>query len=184
RAEHERDPLRPAIPLAGLRAAVPDWAPGALADAVLRRLVEKGALVAEEGGLRDPEHRPTLSPDQERAAARLVEVLTSADLAPPFVEELPADLADRRDLWSLLHRLEADGALRKVSDTLYVGADVLRAAEERVRSTLGGRSGLGPADFREALAVSRKHLLPLLNYFDVQGVTLRRDDGRTVAPRG
>src|SRR5690606_30799446 len=161
RAEHERDPLRPAIPLAGLRAAVPDWAPGALADAVLRRLVEKGALVAEEGGLRDPEHRPTLSPDQERAAARLVEVLTSADLAPPFVEELPADLADRRDLWSLLHRLEADGALRKVSDTLYVGADVLRAAEERVRSTLGGRSGLGPADFREALAVSRKHLLPL-----------------------
>jgi selenocysteine-specific elongation factor len=181
RSEHERNSLRPAIPLASLRAVVPDWAPGALADAVLRRLADAGALVVEEGGMRDPEHRPTLSPDQERATARLVEVLTAAELAPPFVEELPADLTARPDLWSLLHRLESDGVLRKVSDTLYVGAGAIQAAEERVRATLGGRSGLGPSDFRDALAVSRKHLIPLLNYFDVQGVTLRRDDGRTVS---
>jgi len=48
---------------------------------------------------------------------------------------------------------------------------------------LGGREGLGPADFRDVLPVSRKHLIPILNYFDGAGVTLRDADGRSV-PQG
>ena len=37
-----------------------------------------------------------------------------------------------------------------------------------------------PADFREVLPVSRKHLIPLLNFFDGAGVTLRDAEGRSV----
>ncbi len=51
---------------------------------------------------------------------------------------------------------------------------------ERIRESLGGRSDLGPAAFRDALPVTRKHLIPLLNYFDGLGVTLRRGEGRDV----
>jgi len=46
---------------------------------------------------------------------------------------------------------------------------------------LGGREGLGPADFREVLPVTRKHLLPILVYLDTRGVTQRLDDGRRVS---
>src|SRR5690606_29641782 len=179
-AEHERDPLRAVVPRAALRASLPDWAPAGLADAVLKTLEAEGRVVSEEGGVRDPEHRVRLTPEQERASERLRGIYAEGGLAPPFVEELPEDLARRNDLWSLLHRLEAEGALRKVSDSLYVDADAVAAAEERVRRLLGGRSGLGPADFREALDVSRKHLLPLLNHFDTIGLTLRIGDGRSV----
>ena len=50
----------------------------------------------------------------------------------------------------------------------------------RVRQRLGGRSGLGPADFREVVDVSRKHLIPILEYLDLLGVTVRQEHGRAV----
>ena len=39
---------------------------------------------------------------------------------------------------------------------------------------------LGPADFRDVLSVSRKHLIPLLNHFDGSGVTVRHGAARAV----
>ena len=177
---HGRDPLRVAVPLARLRSAVPDWAAPGLADGVLEELMEERLLVREDGGVRAPAHEPRLAADQEAAVGHLRTVLTNGGLAPPFVEELPAELAGRADLWSLLHWLEREGAVEQVADDLYVSSDALRAAEARVREALGGREGLGPADFREALDVTRKHLIPLLNYLDVRGVTLRLADGRSV----
>ncbi|MEX2467181.1 MAG: selenocysteine-specific translation elongation factor [Gemmatimonadota bacterium] len=178
--EHERDPLRATVPLAAIRTAIPDWAPGGLADSVITELSAEGALSAERGGVRLPDHTPSLTPDQEGASAMLRELVAEGGLAPPFVDELPEPLASRPDLWSLLHWLEAQGALEQVADNLYVSSDHIRSAEVRVRDVLGGRTGLGPADFRDALDVTRKHLIPLLNFFDTRGTTVRLDDGRTV----
>ena len=46
---------------------------------------------------------------------------------------------------------------------------------------LGGQAGLGPADFRKVLPVTRKHLIPLLRYLDGIGVTTRLETGRRVS---
>jgi selenocysteine-specific elongation factor len=180
RQGHEEDPLRPVLPLAMVRAALPRWAPADLADALMAALVADGRLEAEEGGARLPGYAPSLSPDQEVAAARLAELLVGGGLGAPAVEELPDDLRGRPDLWSLVRRLEGSGALRLVSDGVYLSSAELDAAASRIREALGGRTGLGPADFRDTLPVSRKRLLPLLAYFDGRGVTVRAGDGRDV----
>jgi selenocysteine-specific elongation factor len=179
-AGHAEDSLRPAVPLALVRAALPAWAPRDLADALVGALVGDGRLVIEDGGVRLPGHRPTLSADQEVAVARLAEILVAGGLGAPSVDELPDDLLMRRDLWSLLRRLETDGTVRLVADGVYLASRALDGAAARVREALGGRSGLGPADFKDPLPVSRKRLIPLLNYFDGLGVTLRSGDGRDV----
>ena len=46
---------------------------------------------------------------------------------------------------------------------------------------LGGQEGLGPADFRRVLPVTRKHLIPILGYLDGLGVTTRLETGRRVS---
>ena len=56
----------------------------------------------------------------------------------------------------------------------------LDAAVDQVTVQLAGRKGLGPADFREIIPVTRKHLMPLLAHLDTRGVTVRRGDGREV----
>jgi selenocysteine-specific elongation factor len=178
--EHAADPLRPTVALAVLRTAIPAWAPAGLADSVIQELTADGSLTAEKGGVRAPGHEPRLTSDQEEASSRLQALISAGGLAPPFVEELPEPLATRSDLWSILHWLEQEGRVEQVADNLYVTTEHIRAAEARVRDALGGRTGLGPADFRDALDVTRKHLIPLLNFFDTRGTTLRLGDGRSV----
>jgi selenocysteine-specific elongation factor len=179
---HAADPLRVAVPLAEVRSALPRWAPSHLADAVIGALVAAGSVEPAEGGVRRPGHRPELTADQAEASARLEAALRAGGLAPPFVEELPGDLLERPDLRSLLRRLEQTDVVRPVADGFYVVSDELERAAARVSELLGGRRSLGPADFRDALPVSRKWLIPLLNYLDGRGVTTRHEGGRDVAP--
>ena len=182
-AGHEEDSLRVAVPLAGVRAGLPEWAPSELADAIIEILCSTGHLERAEGGVRKAGFRPELTPDQDTASARLFEVLSDEGLAAPFVDELPEQLTGRTDFWPLVRHLEATGRVRLVADGLYVTTEELDAAVARIQEVLGGREGLGPADFRDVLPVSRKHLIPILNYFDGAGVTLRDADGRSV-PQG
>ena len=180
RAAQTHDALRAAVPLAEVRGAFPGWADGELAGAVLGSLTQGGDLEAADGGVRTPGFVSTMTPDQERASEALLHALTAEGLAPPMLEELPDALRQRRDLKSLIRRLESIGAIRSVADGLYLSTGELELAAARIRSELGGRTGLGPADFRDVLAVTRKHLIPLLNYFDGLGVTVRVGEGRDV----
>jgi len=182
-AGHREDTLRAVVPLTPLRGALPQWSRPELAKLVIDRLVAGGRLEAAEGGVRTPGYRPQLTGDQEVATEALLAALTAEGLAAPLVEELPEALRARGDFWSLVRRLEGMGTIRPVADGLYVATTELEAASRRVTETLGGRTSLGPADFRDALPVTRKHLIPLLNYLDGQGTTVRHEGGRDV-PRG
>lgn len=179
---HAREGLRPSVPLERLRAAIPSWAAAALADGVVAALAREGALELAEGGARRPGFQPTPTPDQQAAGAALRSAYDEAGLAAPFLDELPESLRARADLPQLLRYLEGQGVLRTVDDGLLVSAHVLDAAAEAVTGALGGRTGLGPADFREVLPVSRRHLMPLLAYLDGLGVTVRRGPTRDVPP--
>jgi len=181
---HAADPLRASVPMAEVRAALPRWAPKHLADAIIEGLVDQGVLASAEGGLCRPDHVPEPTDEQAEASARLVGLLREGGLAPPFVDELPVDLQNRGDLRSLLRRLEQSDTVRQVADGYYLASEELDGAVARIVEQLGGRRDLGPADFREALSVSRKWLIPLLNYFDGKGITTRHDGGRDVPPPG
>jgi selenocysteine-specific elongation factor len=100
------------------------------------------------------------------------------------VDDLPAALRDRADLGQLLRFLERQGVLRTVDEKLLVTASALDEAARAVAERLGGRTDLGPADFREVLEVSRRHLMPLLAYLDGLGVTVRRGPARDVSAPG
>jgi selenocysteine-specific elongation factor len=177
---HGADSLRPSVPMAEVRAALPRWAPPHLADQVIAGLVARGALGSEDGGVRRPAHRPEPTTEQSEASSRVEELLRAGGLAPPFLDEFPEELRGRRDLHSLLRRLEQMDSVRQIADGFWVITEELDAAAVRIAKQLAGRRDLGPADFRDALPVSRKWLIPLLNYLDGKGVTSRHEGGRDV----
>jgi len=177
---HSEDSLRVAIPLSRIRAGLPGWAPSELADALIDSLCRIGTLERAEGGVRRAGFRPELTLDQHEASERLYKLLASEGLASPFTQELPDDLLGREDFWPILRHLEYVGRLTLVADGLYVSTDEINGAIELIRNALAGSDSLGPADFRDVLPVSRKHLIPLLNFFDGIGVTIRSAEGRSV----
>ena len=181
-AHHEAEPLRPGVALDALRGELPPGAAPGLADALLASLADRGVLRLEGGSAARADFRPRLTDEQAEARERLLALYREADVAPPSLGELPPELRDRGDLWPLLRLAEAEGALTLLEDDLFVDAAALARAGGRVQEVLGGRTGLGPADFREVLPVTRRHLLPLLAWFDRAGVTVRRGDAREVPP--
>ena len=177
---HRAHPLRPGMPLAGAREALPRGAGPELADALLARLAERGELEVRRELVREPGFEPSLTPEQEGVRSGLARRYRAAGLSPPAIRDLPAALRDHPDLWPILKLLEQAGDIVALSDDFFADADAVKRGAREVRERLGGRSGLGPADFREVLPVTRRHLLPLLACFDRLGVTVRRGVGREV----
>ncbi len=177
---HGAEPLRPGMPLADAREALPGGAGPELADALLTRLAEEGKLEVRGNLVRAPGFEPSLTPEQEEVRSALAERYRSAGLSPPAIRELPPALRDHPDLWPILKLLEEAGSIIVLNDDFFAIADAVRRGAREVEARLGGRSGLGPADFREVLPVTRRHLLPLLACFDRLGVTVRRGSGRDV----
>lgn len=179
---HREHPLEPGVPLSALRAALPGRAHPRLADGLASRLAARSRLVIEGKVARLPGFEPALSPAEERLAERILTILGDAGLKAPDTNELRDTLGDP-GTEAVLRYLATQGRVRLLGDVYWVAAAALERAATRVSEELGGREGLGPADFREVLPVTRKHLIPILAYLDGRGVTQRLDGGRRVSSR-
>jgi selenocysteine-specific elongation factor len=66
----------------------------------------------------------------------------------------------------------------QVEQTRYYATDDLRLVIDRLRVAMAGGVELGPSELREKLGLSRKFLIPLLEYCDRVGYTNRNAGGR------
>jgi selenocysteine-specific elongation factor len=107
--------------------------------------------------------------------------IKQAGLAPPTVKELAAELGVRDDeLLPSLKFLAERGELVAVTADLYLDPEAVSEAKRRVKGVLGRVGTASPSQLREALGVSRKYVIPLLEYLDVSGFTRRTPDGRVL----
>ena len=181
RRHHDLHSLAAGAPLAVLRAALPSHAHVRLADGLVARLERKGRLVIDGKIARLPDFRAALSPEEEELSNRLLQVLADAGLQGPATAELEALVSGHPRTGAVLAFLASQRRILLLADTYWVATAALDRAASRVMEELGGEEGLGPADFRRVLPVTRKHLIPILAYLDAQGVTQRLDSGRRVS---
>lgn len=175
-AHHEADPTTPGIPLESLRAAGAGRHAHAPADAVLQRLVADGRIEQRGAVAARPDFAPTLDPRRAALGDRIAARLRAAGLSPPDVGELAGELG--KDVLPVLKFLAREGVLVPVSPDLYFDADTLAAARGRVEAFLRDREPAGPGDLKAVLDISRKYLIPILEWLDREGVTRRTAEGR------
>lgn len=173
---HEQSPLEPGAPIEALRRL--DEGGGILISTVIADLEREGALESEAGWVRETGVVPTLSVEHRTALDRLTSILRDAGLAAPKVDELKDSFGESTDNY-VAYLVRQNEAVR-LPDDFIIAREVLNEAAELIRERFGGREGLGPADFREVLPVSRRHLVPILSHMDVIGVTVRRTNSRDV----
>jgi selenocysteine-specific elongation factor len=177
---HGAEPLRPGFPLQQLRQVIPGADPR-IVDGLLSDMEADGDVLMAEGLARRADFTPDIGERERVMMKKLQAVYDAAGMAPPAVTELP-EVGAGDDLWPLLKLLEAEGALVALSDEFFVPALALNEAIDAVRQHLGGKTEVGPGDFREHIPVTRKHLIPILGYFDREGITVRSGEGRSVLP--
>ncbi len=171
---HSEFPLDPGIPTQLLRGRLPgspEVVDGAfVAAAADGRIVSVGGATALFGWT------PTPTPEQASLLKTLVSQLEAAGAEPPSVEELAA--ASGGDPGTALRYLERLGEVVQVEQNRYYTATQLKLVLGRLKEAMLGSTELGPSQLRDAMGLSRKYLIPLLEYCDRAGYTSRSGSGR------
>jgi selenocysteine-specific elongation factor len=180
-AEHHRQkPLEKGAPVSELRAGT--RVPDALFDFVLAGLVEGRKLVNDAGLVRQPAFSAGLSAAEDKVAKSALAELEAAGAEPPSV----AELATRHgpQVSNVLRFLERTGDVVQVEQGRYYTKGALEKVLHRLMTVMPEDREYTPAEIRESLGTSRKFLIPLLEYADRKGFTIRGDTGRRWARRG
>jgi len=120
-------------------------------------------------------------PDEEtkKALNRLMEKLQQNPLAPPGLKELQEEVKDfRGEFAELIAYMEETDQIVKVAESTYFSRAALDMAWERIDEHFAHSSQLSLAEARDLWESSRKHTLPLLEYFDRIKYTKRMGDNR------
>lgn len=120
---------------------------------------------------------PRLTADERRTLDSLVERLRAAGREPPSVDELAPAVG--QDPTPLLRVAEADGSVAQVDVGRYYATENLNEIIAALAAHYSAGDEVTPAAVRDLLGVSRKYVIPLLEYFDKSAITARRGDARS-----
>lgn len=178
---HQNKPLEPGIPKAELASRLASMIDEKVFQSVLNHLARAKRVVVEEKQVRLPEHKIRLT-DEEDTAARKIEVLyEKAGLKPPYSRNLSGELGlDERLAAELLRHLVEQKRLTHIQGDLFMDTKALHQGKEKVRVYLEKEGEISVAGMRDLLGLTRKYLIPLLEYFDGIGFTARKGDMRVL----
>ncbi|HEX6616356.1 MAG TPA: selenocysteine-specific translation elongation factor [Gemmatimonadales bacterium] len=173
KAYHRMHPSERGMPLETLRHGL--RAPQPLVGQALTDLAASGRLRLASGAAVLSGFVPRVA-GGDAEIDRIVRILEEAQLSPPSVAELERQTG-RRDIAAILRLAAQSGRVEAVERERWYA----RPALDRFRAVLaelGRERPIAPADVRERLGISRKFMIPLLEWADARGITERVGDER------
>jgi selenocysteine-specific elongation factor len=175
-------PERPFSSAAELAALTPEL-PVEDVDALLQGLVADDRLVAGEGGYA-PAGAGVLGDEQAALAEQILARLGADPLAPPTLATLAEELRRApRELGQILDVLARRGDLVRLDKDLWFVSAAVDDARGTLLAMLDEGGDVTLASFRDAVGCGRRNAQALLEYFDREGLTLRRGDVRVARRR-
>jgi len=115
---------------------------------------------------------------------KIERIFLNAGYKPPDYNELLILRLGPEEMVKKAHRYMLDtGVLVYIGESISMHRDLVLQAREKLIGTLRKKPEIRVSEFRDLLDASRKYVLPLLIYFDTQGVTIKRGDVRVLAEK-
>jgi selenocysteine-specific elongation factor len=179
---HKQQPLKPGMPREELKQRLGQAVDAKLFSHLLDRLTKDGKLVAEKELLRLPGHEVRLAADDAALRARLEKAYLEGGLTPPNFKDAVAG-ADMKQAKQVLGVLVNQGVLVRIKEDLYYHAEALAEVKSRLVAYLEKNKSIDAPQFKELTGLSRKYMIPLLEYFDATQLTMRVGDERVLRGR-
>lgn len=184
-AFHDANPKATGVGVPVLRDRVDRRIEPKVFDALLELAVGRGAVVLAGGEARHPKAASSAIAADAEAETRLGELLALQALAPATTAELAAETGvDVGLARKVLGRMANAGRVIRLGPDLHFDAKAVDSAREKIVAYLKEHGTMLAKDARDVTGSSRKYVVPLLEYFDAQGVTRREGDIRTLGKRG
>jgi len=183
-AYHEREPLRPGMPIGALRGQLPENVPREITERVLARAIERGEVELHEDVARRSSHRPTLSADDQALVERILEQARGFGLEPPSDKDWSERLGTSREhLQDLLAHLKRDGRLVRTGGDLWFDAGAIEELRQRIAAHFESHDRLDTPAYKALIGTTRRTAVPLMEYFDEIRFTIRSGDARVLRGR-
>jgi selenocysteine-specific elongation factor len=179
KAFHSTHALVPGMDMEELRGKL-RWE---LAPKVFRAVIElflgEKIIGREENLLRLATHRVQLGGQEKILMDKIKQILGAQRLAPPDLKELEKQAGvSRQRLTEVIRLLERDGSVVRVTTDMYFLASSIEQLRATLKNYLTDKGEMTAASFRDLINSSRKYTIPLLEYFDRDGLTIRIGDVR------
>ena len=177
---HEKNPLKIGISREELRTKLPE-VDSQVFQAALEEVVHEGKAEIEKDRVRQKSGTKEQDGSIERLEGRIVSILDKGGLTPPTGSELAGELGIKEgNLRDLFEKLVYEGRVVRVKGDMYVCGTHMDDLKRLVKEHLTQKKEMSPADFKEILGLSRKYMIPLLEYLDEIKLTIRTGDKRVL----
>jgi len=176
---HSTNPLKTGMPKEELKSKFPLLTDAKLFNQVLNQMIKSQQIVQEENTVRLDSHRVSLGRDQADIRNKILEIYGDGGLQPPYFRDVIKELnTTPKHVQDVLMLLVEEGLVIKTKDDLYFDVAAVENLKARLVEFLKSNGEITTPQFKEMTGVSRKYVIPLIEYFDAKNVTLRVGDSR------
>jgi selenocysteine-specific elongation factor len=155
-----------------------------LFNLMLNQMIKDKAVVSEDNVVRMASHKVSLGLDQADIKKKILDAYVENGLTPPYFKDLKISFDIETSLAKdVLLLLMDEGMIIKAKEDLYFDAQAVKDLQKKLVDFLKTHGEISTPQFKEIAGVSRKYLIPLIEYFDAQNVTIRIGDIRKLRTR-
>jgi selenocysteine-specific elongation factor len=176
---HASHPLAPGMDMEEMRGKLAyDLAPK-LFRVVVDSLIQEKLIAKGDNLVRLTSHQVKLGGQEKALMDKIQKILGEEPLAPPDLKEIEKQAGvPRNRLNEVIRLLERDGSVVRVTSDMYFLSSAIDQLRTMLKKFLAEKGEMPAAAFRDLIGSSRKYTIPLLEYFDRDGLTIRIGDVR------
>ena len=178
-AYHKKHPLKEGLSREELRTTLGGYIDPRLFNKAVRDLEADGKIVTEKENVRIEGHRISLKDEELRLREEITGIYRDSGLTPPSTKEIMEKFSREMDaVTDILTVMINTEILVRVNEDLYFHKDALDRLKKDYKELLIRDGKASPASFKEMTGLSRKFIIPLMEFFDKTKLTIRVKDHR------
>lgn len=179
---HEANHLKPGISKAELKQVLPDNLSMQKLDLFLGKLLRDSEIRFEHHMVAIATFEPKPTPEEENVLAKIRKLFNERGVETPELGELALELkVTPEKVACYLEYLTYGKEIASIADGYYLLTKTVTEIQERLVGFLQSNGEITLAEARDLLGSSRKYTLPILEFFDEEGVTKRKENVRVLA---
>ena len=175
------NPLKEGLGKEELKTRLPKRSDGRFFTPLLTALEKEGLVVPDREIVRLAGRTAAPSTTPDALGSKIAALIAQGGIEPPTIKEIMDTFrCDEKSVRDNLALLTRGGQIVRISSDLFYSATALDGLREKLVELLREKGEITPPEYREQTGLSRKFLIPLLEHFDSEKITIRVGDKRVL----
>ncbi len=180
---HQKNPTRRGVSKTDLKVLADASEDTMLFNIVVTDLINEKQISMNENRVALSTHKIQVSEKQKEQMEKISSIFFDEKFSTSKIGEISQKIKISPDhVTEIISILIETGELIKIEVGIIFHKKRIKEAEEKIRDFFSHNQTMTIGDFRKILNTSRKYAMPLINYFDSAGLTVRQEDVRVINP--